>query len=75
MAELGQQFVAAAPANGLVIVAPNDLFAGSPDTMLHVGRQVHATSVTIEGAGHWWMCEQPQLEASMLIEHWNSVGR
>ena len=74
MAELGQQFVAAAPANGLVIVAPNDHYAGSVETMVHVGRQVHAKSVTIEGAGHWWMCEQPQFAASMLIGHWNSVG-
>lgn len=74
MAELGKQFIAAAPANGLVIVAPNDHYAGPVDTMVHVGRQVHATSATIEAAGHWWMCEQPRVAASLLIKHWNSVG-
>ena len=74
MSELGKQFIAAAPANGLVIVAPNDHYAGPVDTMVHVGRQVHATSATIEAAGHWWMCEQPRVAASLLIKHWNSVG-
>ena len=74
MAELGKQFIAAAPANGLVIVAPNDHFAGSVESMLQIAQQVNAKTATITDAGHWWMCEQPQFAASMLMQHWNSVA-
>ena len=74
MAELGKQFIAAAPTNGLVIVAPNDHFAGSVESMLQIAQQVNAKTATIADAGHWWMCEQPQFATSMLMQHWNSVA-
>ena len=74
MAELGRQFIAAAPANGLVIIATNDHFAGPVENMLQIARQVNAKTATITDAGHWWMCEQPQFAASMLMQHWRSVA-
>ena len=74
MAELGRQFIAAAPANGLVIVATNDHFAGSVENMTQIAAQVNAKTATIADAGHWWMCEQPQFAASMLMQHWRSVA-
>ena len=74
MAELGRQFIAAAPANGLVIVATNDHFAGPAENMTQIAAQVNAKTATIADAGHWWMCEQPQFAASMLMQHWSSVA-
>ena len=74
MAELGRQFIAAAPANGLVIVATNYHFAGPAESMTQIAVQVNAKIATIADAGHWWMCEQPQFAASMLMQHWNSVA-
>jgi pimeloyl-ACP methyl ester carboxylesterase len=74
MAELGKQFIAAAPANGLVIVATNDHFAGPAANMTQIAGQVNAKTATIADAGHWWMCEQPQFAASMLMQHWSSVA-
>ena len=74
MAELGRQFIAAAPANGLVIVATNDHFAGPAENMTQIAVQVNAKIATIADAGHWWMCEQPQFAASMLMQHWRSVA-
>jgi predicted alpha/beta hydrolase family esterase len=74
MAELGKQFIAAAPANGLVIVATNDHFAGPAANMTQIAGQVNAKTATIADAGHWWMCEQPQFAASMLMQHWRSVA-
>ena len=74
MAELGRQFIAAAPANGLVIVATNDHFAGPAESMTQIAVQVNAKTATIADAGHWWMCEQPQFAASMLMQHWRSVA-
>jgi alpha/beta superfamily hydrolase len=74
MTELGRQFIAAAPANGLVIVATNDHFAGPVENMTQIAAQVNAKTATIADAGHWWMCEQPQFAASMLRQHWRSVA-
>ena len=74
MAELGRQFIAAAPANGLVIVATNDHFAGPAESMTQIAVQVNAKTATIADAGHWWMCERPQFAASMLMQHWRSVA-
>ena len=74
MAELGRQFIAAAPANGLVIVATNDHFAGPAENMTQIAVQVNAKTATIADAGHWWMCERPQFAASMLMQHWRSVA-
>ena len=74
MAELGRQFIAAAPANGLVIVATKDHYAGPVENMMQIAQQVNAKTATITDAGHWWMCEQPQFAASMLMQHWHSVA-
>lgn len=73
MAELGERFVAASPANGMVIIAENDSFAGPHDNHRAVARAVGAEVREISGVGHWWMNEDPSTAADLLVSHWASV--
>ena len=71
MAELGARFVSASPANGLVILAENDHFAGPAGAHREVATAVGAAVAEIKGAGHWWMIEKPAEAADILVAHWN----
>jgi pimeloyl-ACP methyl ester carboxylesterase len=57
---------------GLVLLAPNDIFAEVP--LAHeVANTLGATTETLEGLGHWWMLEDPERAASMLEKFWASL--
>lgn len=73
MSRLGERFFLAQPRNGLVVMAENDHFAGSLDSMEEVAGIANADTAFISGAGHWWMCEKPTVAAQMLIDHWESI--
>lgn len=73
MSRLGERFFVAQPRNGLVIMAENDHFAGSKESMEEVAGIVHADTAFISGVGHWWMCEKPAVAAQVLIDHWESI--
>jgi pimeloyl-ACP methyl ester carboxylesterase len=73
MSELGKQLIAAQPRNGLVIIAENDHFAGTEETMTEVARGVGAEITKLSNVGHWWMCQQPSVAADMLIAHWENA--
>ena len=70
MGELGRRFAASRPANGLVIIAENDHYAGSARMHEEVAESVGARVLHVAGAGHWWMIEEPAVAARALIEHW-----
>jgi pimeloyl-ACP methyl ester carboxylesterase len=74
MVELGKKFASAQPRNGLVIIAENDHFAGTEDTMTQVANGVSANIAKLSDVGHWWMCQQPSVAADMLMTHWASVN-
>lgn len=74
MAELGRRFVAARPANGLVVVAEEDHYAGTTAMMEEVAASVGAHVARVPACGHWWMIQNPVLAADLLIGHWDSVG-
>lgn len=73
MVELGGRFVAARPSRGLVIVAEEDHYAGTPEMMHDVAESVGARTARIPGCGHWWMIQNPVLAADILVEHWSSA--
>jgi hypothetical protein len=73
MSELGKQLITAQPRNGLVIIAENDHFAGTEETMTEVARGVGAAITKLSNVGHWWMCQQPSVAADMLIAHWENA--
>lgn len=70
MRELGAQFTASRPANGLVILAENDHYAGTAPMHENVADSVGASILRIDGAGHWWMIEKPAEAARALVAHW-----
>ena len=70
---VGKQFAAARPKNGLVIIAEEDHYAGSLETMTSVANSVGAEVTVLPGVGHWWMCQRPDLGADMLMAHWASL--
>lgn len=70
MRDLGARLAAAQPARGMVIVAENDHYAGTPDMHVDVARSVGATVCELPGVGHWWMVEAPAAAAEALIAHW-----
>ena len=35
--------------------------------MNHVATSVHATTATIDDAGHWWMCTHPEQAAPVIF--------
>lgn len=70
---VGKQFAAARPKNGLVIIAEEDHYAGSLETMTSVANSVGAEVAVLSGVGHWWMCQRPDLGADILMAHWASL--
>lgn len=72
MAALGERFRRAAPHNGMVIVAENDHFAGTPAMHEEVASWTGATVARLAGVGHWWMIENPRAAADVLLAHWGS---
>ncbi|PHX70680.1 MAG: alpha/beta hydrolase [Acidimicrobium sp.] len=70
MVAAGKQFAAAQPKHGLVIIAEEDHYAGTLETMTSVANSVGAEVAVLSGVGHWWMCQRPDLGADMLMAHW-----
>lgn len=70
MRQLGERFVATAPANGLVIIAENDHYAGPHSMHEETAAAVGARVARLGGVGHWWMIENPVAAAEMLTAHW-----
>ena len=70
MRGLGERFVKTRPANGLVIIAENDHYAGPHSMHEEMARAVGARTARLSGVGHWWMVENPVAGADMLTAHW-----
>ena len=70
---IGKQFAAVQPKNGLVIIAEEDHYAGTLETMTSVANSVGAEVAVLPEVGHWWMCQRPDLGADMLMAHWASL--
>ena len=75
LAEMGARLFANPPGPpGLVIIATDDPYAGTPDMAAEVAGQLGADTVALEGKGHWWMVGDPDVAADALVAHWAGVG-
>ncbi len=74
MAELGAALMATPPPRGLVIVAPDDTYAGDTTLMVEVADRLGADAVELPGCGHWWMMQRPDLAAEALVGHWATTS-
>ena len=75
MSELGQRLCGTTQRPGLVIIATEDFYTGTPEMCASVADDLGAGTLTLEGLGHWWMFEAARTAADALVAHWDSAGQ
>lgn len=73
MARLGARLDAAAARPGLVIVPTEDGYTGGENRARWSARRAKAEVAVLEGAGHWWMIQDPAAGAAALQTFWGSL--
>jgi pimeloyl-ACP methyl ester carboxylesterase len=74
MATWGREFEQAERRPGLVICAASDPFVGGPELAHRMAGRLGATEVVLEGAGHWWMLQDPARGAAVLRDFLAGLG-
>jgi len=69
-AELGARLAAEELPPGLVLDATEDPYVGFA---VEAASMLGARVATMDGAGHWWMCERPAEAADHLVAFWASL--
>ena len=72
MAELGRRLQGTTERPGLVIIASEDPYTGTPEMYASVAADLGARTVTLEGLGHWWMFDGSKVAADALVAHWEA---
>ncbi|HEY1180596.1 MAG TPA: alpha/beta hydrolase, partial [Phytomonospora sp.] len=70
MSDLGRDLELAAKRPGLSLLATEDHYVGTVEQRRRAADRAGATTVTLDGLGHWWMVEDPAVGASVLEEFW-----
>jgi pimeloyl-ACP methyl ester carboxylesterase len=70
MRELGERLRSTAQRPGLVLIATEDPYTGTPEMASEVATTLGARTVTLEGLGHWWMFDGAEAAANALVAHW-----
>lgn len=73
MAALGRRLLSTPKRPGLVIIATEDHYAGTPAMSASVAADLSARTVTLEGLGHWWMFDGCAVAADALVAHWEGA--
>jgi pimeloyl-ACP methyl ester carboxylesterase len=73
MAELGARLQRSERRPGLVIIASEDPFTGTPAMCASVASGLGARTLTLEGLSHWWMFEGSERAADALVAHWQDA--
>jgi pimeloyl-ACP methyl ester carboxylesterase len=73
MAKLGQRLESTPQRPGLVLIASEDPYTGTPEMCASVAEALGAKTVTLEGLGHWWMFEGCKAAADALVAHWEAA--
>jgi pimeloyl-ACP methyl ester carboxylesterase len=66
MRNLGKSLPRAAVKPGLALIATEDFYCGGETLARRCARRAVAKVAVLEGAGHWWMCQQPQQGADAI---------
>ncbi len=66
MKELGSSLAKAAAKPGLVLIAIEDHYCGGEMLARRSAERAGAEVAVLDGAGHWWMCEQPEKGAGAI---------
>jgi pimeloyl-ACP methyl ester carboxylesterase len=73
--DVGRQWgpdFAAIPAPGLVIIPGENPFLNA-DSAASAAARAGARTAALEGAGHWWMLQDPARAAAVLREFWAAL--
>jgi pimeloyl-ACP methyl ester carboxylesterase len=74
MRELGARLEAGPHRPGLVIVAPEDHYAGTAEMAADTARRTGARVATMPATcGHWWMLQDPAAGAEALASFWATL--
>ncbi len=74
MAGLGKRLRSTAKRPGLVIIASEDIYTGTPEMCASIAADLGAHTVTLEGLGHWWMFDGCKVAADALAAHWEAAA-
>ena len=66
MRDLGIGLPRAAAKPGLALIATEDFYCGGERLARRSAERAGAKVAVLEGAGHWWMCQQPKQGADAL---------
>ncbi len=73
MAELGQGLPIAAQRPGLAVLATADVVVGTDAQRRAAAERAGARVAVLEGLGHWWLAQEPERAARVLVDFWASV--
>jgi pimeloyl-ACP methyl ester carboxylesterase len=66
MRDLGNGLPRAAAKPGLALIATEDFYCGGEELARRSAERAGAKVAVLEGAGHWWMCQQPKQAADAI---------
>jgi pimeloyl-ACP methyl ester carboxylesterase len=66
MRDLGTGLPRAAAKPGLALIATEDSYCGGETLARRSAERAGAKVAVLEGAGHWWMCQQPKQGADAI---------
>jgi pimeloyl-ACP methyl ester carboxylesterase len=73
MAELGAGLEAAAARPRLAVVPTEDHMVGTDEQRSRAAARAGARVEALDGLGHWWMTQDPERGARVLVDFWRSV--
>lgn len=73
MAEAGAHLPAAAQRPGLAVLATADHVVGDDAQRRRAAARAGARVAELEGLGHWWMAQDPEQAAAVLLDFWKNV--
>jgi hypothetical protein len=73
MAELGAGLEAVAARPGLAILPSEDHMVGTDEQRHRSAARAGARVEVLDGLGHWWMTQDPERGAKVLMDFWKSV--
>jgi len=66
MRNLGAGLPRAAAKPGLALIATEDFYCGGEKLARRSAERAGARVAVLQGAGHWWMCQQPKQGADAI---------
>ena len=66
MRDLGNSLPRAAAKPGLALIATEDNYCGGETLARRCAKRAGAKVAILQGAGHWWMCQQPKQGADAI---------